>query len=102
MASELPVTAPAGSDAWTGLFNLSDPAAVNALAGNIFLAVVLLLVLAALYRLAPRAWKAVEETLFSNWRLGLLAATATGSVPRLGLDDLGRHAQFHARAACSR
>jgi hypothetical protein len=46
------------------------------LAGHIFTGVVLLLLLAGAYKVAPRIWKALEETLLSNWRLGLLAATA--------------------------
>ncbi len=54
---------------------LNDPAALQSLAGTVFAAVVFMLLLAGLYRIAPRMWRAMEETLLSNWRLGLLAAT---------------------------
>jgi hypothetical protein len=53
----------------------ADMASLQPLASSIFSAVVVLLLLAGLYKIAPRLWKTIEETIFSNWRLGLLAAT---------------------------
>ncbi len=75
MAADAALTPPAEPGTWAGLINLQDPAAVQSLAGNVFLAVVVMLLLTGLYRLAPRVWKAIEESIFSNWRLGLLGAT---------------------------
>lgn len=75
MAAEAPSTPPAAPGSWADVFNMNDPAAVQSLAGNIFLAVIVMLLLTGLYRLAPRVWKSIEEALFSNWRLGLLGAT---------------------------
>ncbi len=52
-----------------------DAATLQSISGHVFLAVAILLLLSGLYRIAPRVWKAIEDTLFSNWRLALLAAT---------------------------
>ncbi len=52
-----------------------DMATLQPMASAIFTTVVVMLLLAGLYKIAPRLWKTVEETIFSNWRLGLLAAT---------------------------
>lgn len=68
-------TVSGGTSGWTDFPALQDPAALQTLAGNVFLAVVVMLLLTGLYKLAPRVWKSIEETLFSNWRLGLLGAT---------------------------
>ncbi len=68
-------TAPNTALDWPAMPAFSDPAAMQSLAANIFVAVVLMLLLTGLYRIAPRVWRVVEETLLTNWRLGLLAAT---------------------------
>ncbi len=61
--------------AWPGLDGLKDPAALQALSTNIFLGVVVLLLLAGVYRALPRILKAIEEVFFTNWRLALLGTT---------------------------
>lgn len=60
---------------WPDLSALQDSATIQWLSGRIFLGVAVLLVLAALYRIMPRIWTAIENVFFTNWRLALLGTT---------------------------
>ena len=76
MAADALPTPPATSVAWPDVSALlQDPAALQSLAGKIFLGVAVLLVLAGLYRIMPRVWKAIENVFFTNWRLAVLGTT---------------------------
>ena len=76
MAADALPTPPATSVSWPDVSALlQDPAALQSLAGKIFLGVAVLLVLAGLYRIMPRVWKAIENVFFTNWRLAVLGTT---------------------------
>ncbi|MDX2309018.1 MAG: hypothetical protein NW216_12315 [Hyphomicrobium sp.] len=45
------------------------------LAGYVLLSVLVMLLVGGVWRIAPRVWRVVEDGLFANWRLSLLAAT---------------------------
>ncbi len=76
MAADAFPTPPATSVTWPDVLALfQDPAALQSLSGKVFLGVAALLVLAALYRIMPRVWTAIEEVFFTNWRLAVLGTT---------------------------
>ncbi|MBY0226465.1 MAG: hypothetical protein K2Q28_11725 [Hyphomicrobium sp.] len=76
MAADALPTPPVTPVAWPDVSAIfQDPAAMQSLAGKIFLGVAAMLVLAGLYRIMPRVWKAIENVFFTNWRLAVLGTT---------------------------
>jgi hypothetical protein len=75
MAADVSLPAPPDGAMSLSLDALKDPATLQAVSSQVFVVVVGLLLLAVLYRIMPRIWRAIEELFFTNWRLALLGTT---------------------------
>jgi len=75
MGWDIRATADAAVEQLPEIPSLPPDVSLQQAAAWVFGAVLVAGVVAALFRLVPKLWRVLEETLFSNWRLALLGAT---------------------------